>query len=189
MYFLMMHTVFRYEKAQVSTFTQAQPDQYPGLSKQQAILRYMIAAVFVVVAGSLLPSIGKAIAQQMGWYESFVGTMLIAFATSLPEIVVTAAALRLGAVDMAIGNLLGSNLFNIAILAIDDVLYSPGPLFDHVSPIHAVSAFSAMMMTSVAIVGLFYHPQKRFLKLVGWVSIFLCCTYLVNTYIMFMFGR
>jgi cation:H+ antiporter len=188
MYLLIMRTVFRYEKAQVKTFTQAETDQYPGLTKQQAILRYLIAAGFVILAGSLLPYIGKTIAEQMGWHESFVGTLFIAFATSLPEIVVTVAALRLGAVDMAVGNLLGSNLFNITILAIDDVLYTPGPLFNHVSATHAVSAFSAIMMTSVAIVGLFYHPQKRYLKLVGWVSIFLFCAYLINSYILFMFG-
>lgn len=188
-YLVMMRTVYRYESAQVEKFAEAEADQYPELSKQQAIARYMIAAAFVVVAGSVLPFIGKQIALQMGWYESFVGTLLVAFATSLPEIVVTIAALRVGAVDMAIGSLFGSNLFNIAILSVDDFLYIKGSLFHFVSPTHAVSAFSATMMTGVAIAGLFYHPRTRVLKLVGWTSIFLFCVYLMNTFIMYIYGH
>ncbi|WP_455220791.1 sodium:calcium antiporter [Kaarinaea lacus] len=188
-YFIAMRTVFRYEKIQMAKFAVLEEDQYPDLTLQQAVVRYVIAAFLVVLAGSFLPFIGKEIAQQMGWHESFVGTLLVAFATSLPEVVVTVAALRLGAVDMAIGNLFGSNLFNICILAIDDLLYINGPLFQHVSASHAVSAFSAMMMTGVAIVGLFYRTQTRVLKLVGWVSIFLFCVYLLNTYILFLYGH
>jgi len=87
--------------------------------------------------------------------------MIFCGATTLPEIVVTISALRLGALDMAISNLLGSNLFNILILAVDDALYFKGPLLSHVSDLHAVSAISATMMSGVAIVGLFYRPKAR----------------------------
>jgi cation:H+ antiporter len=103
--------------------------------------------------------------------------------------VVTVAALRVGALDMAIGNLFGSNLFNILILAIDDVFYIQGSLLNSVSPTHAVSALSAIMMTGVAIVGLFYRPRTRVLKLVGWTSIILFCVYLINTYVAFIYGH
>jgi cation:H+ antiporter len=188
-YLIMMRTVYRYESAQIEKYAVAETDQYPDLSKQQAIARYIIAALFVVLAGSFLPFVGKEIAHQMGWYESFVGTMFIAFATSLPEIVVTVAALRVGALDMAIANLFGSNLFNILILAIDDVFYLKGSLLQSVSPTHAVSAMSAIMMTGVAIAGLFYRPRTRVLKMVGWTSIFLFSVYLMNTYIVFIYGH
>lgn len=188
-YLIMMRTVYRYESAQIQKYAVAEADQYPNLSKRQAIVRYFIAALFVVAAGSLLPFVGKQIATQMGWYESFVGTLFIAFATSLPEVVVTVAALRVGAVDMAIGNLFGSNLFNIAIIAIDDIFYIHGSLLKAVSPTHAVSALSAIMMAGVAIAGLFYHPRKRVLKMVAWTSIFIFCVYLLNSYILFIFGQ
>jgi len=188
-YGIMMRTVYRYESEQTEKFVTATQNQYPDLSKNQAIVRYLIAALFVFAAGSLLPFIGKNLAMEMGWYESFVGTLFIAFATSLPEVVVTVAAVRVGAVDMAIGGLFGSNLFNILILSIDDILYSKGPLLQYVSTTHAVSAFSAIMMTGVAIAGLFYHPKTRVLKLVGWASIFLFCAYLLNTYILFIYGH
>lgn len=170
-------------------YAEAESDRYPQLTKRQAIFRYVFAACFVVVTASFLPFVGKEIAMQMGWYESFVGTLFIAFATSLPEIVVTIAALRLGAVDMATGNLFSSNMFNIFILSIDDTFFTKGPLFEHVSSTHAESAFSAVMMTGVAIVGLFYRPRTRIFCLVGWVSIFLFCAYLLNTYILFIYGH
>ena len=75
--------------------------------------------------------------------RSFVGSLFVAMATTLPELAVTLSALRLGALDMAIGNLLGSNLFNVAIVAIDDLFYRPGDLLAHVSPVHAITAASA----------------------------------------------
>jgi len=173
LYAVAMRTVFRYERAHMQEALAAEEDQYPQYTLRQVVLRYVAAACVVVAAGAWLPFVAKEIAVSMGWEESFVGTLLVAFVTSLPEVVVTVAAVRLGAIDIAVGNLFGSNLFNILILVVDDVLYVPGPLFSAVEPIHAVSALSAMMMTGVAIVGLLYRPRARVLRTVGWASIFL----------------
>ena len=180
-YAVAMRTVFRYEARQVHAFTRQQPDKYPHLTTTAIAVRYTIAALFVVVAGISLPFVGEGLAEQMGWTESFVGTLFVALATSVPELVVTVAALRIGALDMAIGNLFGSNLFNIVILAVDDLLFLPGPLFAHVSSIHAVSALSAMMMTAMAVVGIFYRPNHRLAGTIGWSSVFLLLVYLANT--------
>lgn len=189
LYLLAMRTVFRYERSRMAKFVVLEEDQYPALSLAQAVVRYLAAALLVVAAGSFLPFIGEKMAALTGWHESFVGTLFVAFATSLPEIVVTLSALKLGAIDMAIGNLLGSNLFNIAILAVDDLLYLKGPLFREVSTAHAVSALSASMMTGIAIVGLFYRSESRVLKLVGWSSLLLFLVYLLNTSISYLYGR
>jgi cation:H+ antiporter len=184
-----MRSVFLYEKEQIKQFTEAEADSYPELTLRAAVLRYVAAAAVILVAGAWLPFVAKELAVVMDWHQSFVGTLFVAFVTSLPEMVVTVAALHFGAIDMAIGNLFGSNLFNIAILAIDDILYLPGPLFDAVSSTHAISAFSAMMMTGVATVGLLYRPRARVLKTVGWASIFLFTIYLLNSYILFIYGE
>ena len=189
LYAVSMRSVFLYERAQVKEFTEAETDAYPQLSLRTAVLRYVAAAAVVLFAGAWLPFVAKELAVQMGWYESFVGTLFVAFVTSLPEMVVTVAALKLGAVDMAIGNLFGSNLFNIGILAVDDLFFLSGPLFDSVSSSHAVSAFSAIMMTGAAVVGLLYRPRTRVLQTAGWVSIFLFVVYLVNSYILFIHGE
>jgi len=125
----------------------------------------------------------------MGWHQTFVGTLFIAGVTSLPELAVTVAALRMGALDMAIANVLGSNLFNIIVLAIDDLIYLNGPLLAHVSPLHAFSAMSAVVMSGVVIIGLVYRPKTLFFISVGWISLSLFTLYLLNTYVLFLHGE
>ncbi len=74
----------------------------------------------------------------------------MALSPSLPELAVTLSALRLDALGIAIGNLLDSNLFNVAILAEEDRLYRPGVLLADVSLVHAVTLDSAITMTVLA---------------------------------------
>jgi cation:H+ antiporter len=188
LYIVAMRTVFRYEKEHLEAYAE-ELKRYRGLTLRKAILHYALAATVVVAAGLLLPFVGKQLASTMGWHESFVGTLFVAFVTSVPEVVVTIAALRLGAIDMAIGNLFGSNLFDILIIAIDDVFYLKGPILSDIAPAHAVSALSAIMMTGVAIIGLFYRPKTRIFRTVGWASLFLFSIYLLNSYALYLYGR
>lgn len=157
------------------------------MSLKQALKGYGLAALAVVAAGIWLPFIARDLALAMAWEQSFVGTLLVAAVTSAPEVVVTLAALRLGAVDLAIGNLFGSNLFNIAILAIDDLFYLPGPLLADVSLLHAISAFSTMMMSGLAVVGLVLRPTSRIFRTVSWISLLLVI-YLLNTWFLYLHG-
>lgn len=189
LYAVAVYTVFSYESRQIKQYTEYQPDAFPKLSLRALIVRYFAAALIVVAAGVWLPVIAKEIAQLMRWRESFVGTLLVAFVTTLPEIIVAITAVRIQALDMAIGNIFGSNLFNMAILAVEDMVYRPGPIFSKVSPVHSVSVMTALIMTGFAITGLFFRPQKRLLKLVGWVSWMLLSLLLVNSYFLFINGR
>ena len=188
-YLVAMRTVFLFERAAMARYVEQAADHHPGVTLRQAALRYALAAAVVVGAGVWLPFLGVELAQAMGWHNTFVGTIFVAFATVVPELSVTIAALRTGAVDMAIGNLLGSNLFDILIIAIDDLLYLEGPILSHVSKLHAVSAFSAMMMTGIAIVGLYYRPSGRVFRTVGWASLFLFCFWVLNTSVLFLYGE
>lgn len=187
-YLLAMRALFRYERDVLPLSADSPVAQYQNITLRRAIVGYTLAAVVVVAAGSWLPFVGAELAQHYGWHTSFVGTLFIAGATSLPELVVTLAALRLGALDMAIANLLGSNLFNIAIIAIDDLFYLRGPLLSHVADTHVFSAFSALMMTGAVIVGLLYRPQRRLFGAVGWIGLLLLAIYLLNTYVLFRHG-
>ena len=179
-YVFAMRTIFVYEKAHVADFTDKEPDKYPGQSLRGLLVRYGIAAAFVVAAGIWLSYVAADIAEQMGWSYSFVGTMFAALVTSLPELVVTYTAVRIGAVDMAIGDLLGSNLFNILILSVDDVFYRAGDLLSSISSIHLVTAISATIMTGITVIGLFLRSRRQILNRFGWPSIFLLLVYLVN---------
>lgn len=88
-------------------------------------------------------------------------------------------------VDLAIGNLFGSNIFNILILAIDDVFFTKGPLLSSGNPNHIISALSAIAMTAVAIIGLTYRAEKKQL-LLAWDSIGIVLIYVINLMLLYM---
>ncbi len=189
LYLVAMRTVFVHERAQIREFAGQIAGRYPEITLRLAITRYALAAVAVIIAGASLPFVGAQLAEVMGWHKSFVGTLFVAAATSLPELAVTIAALRIGALDMAIANLLGSNLFNIAILAFDDLIFFRGPLLSHISPIHAVSGMSAVVMSGVFIIGLVYRANTRLFRSVGWISLSLFTFYLLNSYVLYLYGE
>ena len=191
LYVVAMKVVFAYERTHpaepaddnaASTLDAA----IPPLRK--AIVRFAASALVVMGAGLWLPFAAVDLAHTMGWNRSFVGSLFVAMATTLPELAVTLSALRLGALDMAIGNLLGSNLFNVTIIAVDDLFYRPGALLADVSLVHAVTATSAIVMTGLAVVGLFFRPRDRVLRAVGAISLALTAVYLLNTYVIFLHG-
>jgi cation:H+ antiporter len=188
LYAVAMSTIFRYERRQRAAAVEEAAQQYKHLALAAAVRGYALHAAVVVIAGAALPGIGDRLATVMGWERTFVGTLFVAFATSVPEAVVTIAAVRLGAVDLAVSNLLGSNLFNVAIIAIDDLCFLPGPLLASVSPIHIVSCLSALMMTGVTIVGLFYRPATPLFRAVGWASLLLVSLYLLNSYVLYLYA-
>jgi cation:H+ antiporter len=181
LYFVAMRSIFLYEREQMSAFVEDVTERYPAVTLRSASLGYVVAGSIVAAAGVALPFVASEIAAMMGWSNTFVGTLLVAATTSLPELAVTIGALRLGAIDMAIANLLGSNLFDIVIIAIDDLAFLRGPILSHVSPIHGVSALSAVIMSSLAIVGLFGRTGTRVFGTVGWVSLGLFAIYVLNS--------
>jgi cation:H+ antiporter len=89
------------------------------------------------------------------------------------------------AVDLAIGNLFGSNIFNIFILALDDMLFIKGPILSYVNSNHIISAFSAIIMTAIAIIGLTYRAEKKRL-LMAWDSIGILTIYITNLMLLYM---
>ncbi|HEY7459304.1 MAG TPA: hypothetical protein VH765_11190 [Xanthobacteraceae bacterium] len=186
-YLVAMRAAFVYERRQ--QLPEGMKDTDPSITLKMAAVRYAMAAAVVAAAGTWLPFVGVEIAEAMGWRTTFVGTLIVAGATSLPELVVTMSAVRVGALDMAIANLLGSNLFDVLVLAIDDLAYLPGPLLSAVSPSHAVTAFAAVIMSGLAIVGLLYRPATRIHGTIGWVSLSMLVVYLLTSYVVFLHGH
>ncbi|CDO35121.1 sodium:calcium antiporter [Novosphingobium sp. KN65.2] len=188
LYFIAMRAAFFYERRPERP---AQPlGPTPGdRTLKRAVVNYLVAAGVVGAAGAWLPFVGQEVAAVMGWRASFVGTLFIAAATSIPELIVTVSALRMGSADMAIGNLLGSNLFIILVIALDDIVYTDGSFYAQVSPAHAVTAFAAAMMSGLCIIGLLYRPGNRFFGLFGWISLSLLAIYLLSSYAIYLHGH
>jgi cation:H+ antiporter len=186
LYVVAMRTIFHYERGVRAAAAGEGPS--PRLTLAQAAWRYAAAAVVVVGAALWLPFAASAVAEAMGWSRSFVGTLLVALATTLPELTVTIASVRIGALDLAIGNLVGSNLFNLAILGIDDLLYLDGPLLAAVEPAHAMSAVAAAVMSGALIVALVARPAARLLNAIGWTSVLIALVFFVNAWLHFRHG-
>jgi len=185
-YFIAMRLVFFYEKRQISLFVKevAEELKYKHVTTKSAVLNYALNAVVVIIAAVFLPKIGEGIAETTGLGQTFVGNIFIALSTSLPEVVVSIAAVRMGSVDLAIGSLFGSNIFNIFILAIDDALFIKGPMLSFVNQTHIISALSAILMTAIAIIGLTYRAEKKRLFL-AWDSIGILFVYAINLMLLY----
>jgi cation:H+ antiporter len=179
-YLVAMRAVVVFERARIAQVAQELTGEirYGEVSLRAAIVRYVAAAAVLVVAAAVLPGAGEAVARASGLHQSFVGSIFIAISTSLPEVVVSTAAARIGALDMAVGNLFGSNLFNIAVLGLDDVMYTKGPLLTAVSPVHLVSLTGAMVMTAIAVIGLTYRAGRKRYRL-SWDALGMLAVYAV----------
>ncbi len=125
-------------------------------------IRYGLATTAIFFAGRALVEAADKLAAESGLGGTAVGTTFVAFTTSLPEIVTTASAVRMGAFDMAIGNIFGSNCFNMAIIWIVDAFYVPGPILSSVDATHAVTGLFVIIITGVATMGLLYRVEKRY---------------------------
>jgi len=123
-------------------------------------LGFLIAAAVIVVVGPYLASAAGEIAEISGLGNSFVGTTLVAFSTSLPELVASLTALRMGAHDLAIGNVFGSNAFNMLLLIPLD-LVQEGPILSVVSHGHAITCVAAIIATMVVVLGQLYQVERR----------------------------
>lgn len=168
-YFVSMRLIFTHEQQRRLREIQevAEELQYGGITLRRAGLHYSTAAVLVVGAALWLPQLGAELARQTGLGEAFVGSLFIAITTSLPEIVVSLAAVRIGAIDLGVGNVLGSNLFNLLILGLDDVFYRQGPLLSAADASHGVTVLAVVTMSALFLIGLTYRVMtKRFV--VAW---------------------
>ncbi len=125
-----------------------------------SLAMFAAAAAVLVVAGPRLAESANMLADRSGLGGTFIGTTLVALTTSLPELVASLAAVRIGAPDLAIGNVFGSNAFNMILFVAIDAAH-PGPLFQAVSPAHAVTAFAVVIATAIAVLGQLYHVERR----------------------------
>jgi len=134
----------------------------PSQSLRRAFGIYGISAAVVVGAAVWLAFVGDSLAEELGLERSFIGTQFLALSTSLPELAASIAAIRLGAPELAISNVLGSNLFNMGfVLFIDDAVYVDGPIWEVVASVHVFTALAAVLMTAVVIIALMTQERGR----------------------------
>ena len=112
---------------------------------------------------------------------------MLAVVTSLPELAVGIPLVRKGAFDMAIGNLLGSNIFNIAIIPIADVFFTKGAILGNASGDHILTAVLGIVMTNIVVIDLIYRAKKVPWR-IGWGSISIIALYCLGSITLFKLG-
>jgi len=122
-------------------------------SLKKSGLIFLSSAIVIIICAVWLANLGKNIAVIMEWETSFVGTQFLAFSTSLPELAASIAAIRINAPELAITNILGSNLFNIGIVLFSDDLVSKNiHLLNVISNVHLISAIASIIMTIIVVI-------------------------------------
>ncbi len=189
-----MRLIYRFEKRA----TLDEPSSTREPVETSIYVTIAITGTIIVVASWWLAQIGdvlstheiEAIGRPLG--ATFVGAVFLALATSLPEIATSVAAVRLGNLDLALGNLFGSNMFNIAVIpALKGVSLCRGewlmmPLGAVQFNQHMITGMVAIILTTIAVGGLTYKSQRKMMRRFGFDSILIVAVYLGGMYMLLM---
>lgn len=125
------------------------------------LIGFALAAAALVLIAPFMVSSANKIAELTGLGTSFIGSTLVAFTTSLPEAVTTLAAIKIGAHDLAIGNLFGSNLFNMFVIGLNDVFYTQGSFLAVINPSLLLVGVTGILMTGLGLIGNLAKLERR----------------------------
>ena len=188
LYFLAMWGIFRLERNKRQSSLETPEPQYSDEYARGAWWKFTLAALAVIGAGIWLSFIGDEIASATGWDTSFVGSLLLAISTSMPELVICIAALRLGAVDMAVADVLGANMINVAKIILVDLFYTQNLVLVSVSRIHITTALITAAMSGLVITGILFRQKRKTLGVISWQGALLVGLYIYGAYALFTSG-
>ncbi|MCA0985050.1 sodium:calcium antiporter [Halobacillus yeomjeoni] len=158
-------------------------DRYKEYSYKQVLWRFIAYAIAIMVIGSILTITAERISTITGIGASFIGSFLVAISTSLPDAVSVGTALKLRNFNLGISSLLGSNAFNLMILAFTDVIYFKGNLLENASPANLVTGGASILFILLIILSISRKKAKSFGYL--WPSVAIIAAYFVTTYLVF----
>jgi cation:H+ antiporter len=128
---------------------------------------FFLASVVVVVAAIKLAEYGDVISIRTGLGGMFIGLILMAGATSLPELLTTINAINQNIPDLAAGNMFGSNMFNMLLLGAIDLMYLRTRILRKVARRHALSGSFAVFLIVLATFFVLADIDIR----IGWIGL------------------
>lgn len=140
------------------------------------ILGFLFLMAVLGTAGWVISQVGAQLVDRLGISASLVGALVTAVITSLPELVTTIAAIRRGALQLAIGGIIGGNTFDTLFLTISDIGYRDGSIYHAVGPQDLFWLATGMLMTTILMLGLIFR-QKKGPGSIGLESLVLLCIY------------
>ena len=187
-YLVSVRMIYRYDQ---NNPLDAKDEEKENLNSEytlnKALLGFAACAVVIVFSGYRLTLTADQISAVTGIDQSFIGSILVAAATSLPELVATISAIRIGAYNMAVGNVFGSNIFNMTVIFFADVFYRQGVLLQDVRIVHILTATVGIVMATIILIGLFYRSRRSFMWM-GWDAIAAAVVYFLGVYLLFQLG-
>lgn len=189
-YIFGIRLVWRYDKKNPLDQKEVREEELiKKMSLKKAAIGFFISAVVIVFAGIRLSITGDQIATMTGIDQSFIGSIMVAAATSLPELVATISAISIGAYNMALGNVFGSNIFNMIIVFFADLFYRNGYILASVDFVHSLTSMIVLLMSTIAVIGLFYRSKRTAFNLkIGWDSFLMGVIYFIGVYLLFRLG-
>lgn len=148
-------------------------------------LALMAAVIFA--SGLVLSLTGDALAEQTGLGTSFVGFLLVGISTSLPELSTIIAAIRLNRHEMAVGDILGSNVFNLLLIFLTDIVYVGEPVLNQVGRFEIVACMLGIVMTGILLLGLLERRDRTLLGM-GYDSTALIAVFIGGVGILYGIG-
>lgn len=122
-------------------------------------LRFFSYALIVATAGWCLAQLAVPLAEKTGLSSGVVGGVFTAVSTSIPELVVAVTAVRLGSLNLAVGDIIGGNAFDTLFVAASDLAYREGPIYAAISSAEQFWLANSMLMTAVLLMGLIYRER------------------------------
>lgn len=151
--------MWRPEPTAVTEISEERKPIVDGRSNRQLSLSFLASAVMCGAAGFLLARCGLELAARTRISETAVGALLTGTITSLPELVTTIVAVRQGALALAVGGILGGNAFDVLFLAMADVAYRSGSIYEHLSGQHLYLIAMTLLMVSLVRLGLLHRER------------------------------
>ncbi|RIK37868.1 MAG: hypothetical protein DCC58_17420 [Chloroflexi bacterium] len=150
-----------------------------------AWLVFLLSGGCVVLAGTVLSRSGDAISERTGLGRVWVGAILVAAATSLPELTTGLYAVRQGDVNLTVGNLFGASMANMLILAVADLTLTRVRVLTRVAINQAVVGTLAVALTATAAVGILTDQHLSLLGL-GWAPLAIAFGYIAGMRIIYL---
>jgi cation:H+ antiporter len=143
------------------------------------LLSFLLLAVLVAGAGWLLAGAAISISQHAGLDETVVGGIFTAITTSLPELVVAIAAVRNGALTLAVGDILGGNTFDVLFLSASDAAYGQGSIYAAISTREVFWVALSILLAGILLLGLL-RREKHGLANIGFESVLVLVVYFLG---------
>lgn len=131
------------------------------------VLLFLAASVLLFFMAPILVSSVSTLCHILEIDHTFMGSTLLALTTSFPELFTSIFAARMGLFDLVLGNIVGSNAFNMIIFAFMDLAWQDGPLWSHFSKSHIIAASAVVLNMALLIFANRFLARKRALLLMA----------------------